>query len=52
MEKYIKKITELNLDKLRLGIKLPPYFDPIHFQYVSDIILKYPKIRFITTIPK
>lgn len=32
-----------------LGIKLPPYFDLIHFQQMADIINQYP-IQFVTCV--
>lgn len=34
---------------LKIGLKLPPYFDPIHFEQVAEIIKKYP-VKFITVI--
>ena len=35
--------------KKPLGLKLPPYFDGIHFSEVSDIILDFqPTVRFLT----
>lgn len=36
-------------DKHALGIKLPPYFDLIHFQQMADIINQYP-IKFVTCV--
>ena len=30
------------------GLKLPPFFDPIHIKEVSNIIKKYPMIKYIT----
>jgi dihydroorotate dehydrogenase (fumarate) len=35
--------------KKPLGVKLPPYFDPVHFQKMSDILNNYP-ISFVTCI--
>lgn len=32
-----------------LGVKLPPYFDLVHFDQMADILNKYP-LKFITTI--
>lgn len=32
-----------------IGIKLPPYFDPAHFQQISDIVNQYP-LDFLTCI--
>tara|TARA_Y100001933_G_scaffold264397_1_gene329810 strand:- start:3797 stop:4462 length:666 start_codon:yes stop_codon:yes gene_type:complete len=48
MEDYIRKISEINLT-MPWGIKLPPYFDPVHFGYASDIIKKG-NLSFITSI--
>ena len=34
-----------------MGLKLPPYFDPSHFDHVAKVINKYPDtIKFITCI--
>ena len=38
------------LDKLLIGLKLPPYFDMVHFETVANIIKKYPRINFLTCI--
>lgn len=32
------------------GIKLPPYFDLIHYELIAEIINKYPRIQFLTCI--
>ena len=32
------------------GLKLPPYFDPIHFVKVADIIKKFNNIQYLTCI--
>ena len=32
------------------GIKLPPYFDPVHFDMVSSILNNYNKLEYITCI--
>ena len=37
-------------NKLQIGIKLPPYFDNYHFKVVSDILIKYDRLDFITCI--
>lgn len=48
-----EKLNELeNISKntqITLGVKLPPYFDPHHFNIVSQLLIKY-NIKFITTI--
>ncbi|BDS09489.1 dihydroorotate oxidase [Aureispira anguillae] len=36
-------------DRHSLGIKLPPYFDLIHFRQMADIINQYP-IKFVTCV--
>lgn len=47
METYIKSCCEIYNGTL--GLKLPPYFDIIHFEQVANIIKKYlPNIKFIT----
>ena len=35
---------------LDFGIKLPPYFDPVHFNYVADVINRFNQIKFVTCI--
>lgn len=37
-------------DRLPLGVKLPPYFDPIHFDMASDILRHYPELKWVTCI--
>lgn len=39
-----------NLWNKPIGLKLPPYFDPIHTNQVAEIIAKHPKIKFLTCI--
>ena len=39
-----------NLGDKPIGIKLPPYFDPIHTNAMSEVIKKHPKVKFITCI--
>jgi dihydroorotate dehydrogenase (fumarate) len=39
-----------NLWDKPIGLKLPPYFDPIHTNQVAEIIAKHPKIKFLTCI--
>ncbi|MDQ7023799.1 MAG: dihydroorotate oxidase [Candidatus Gracilibacteria bacterium] len=39
-----------NLGDKPIGLKLPPYFDPIHTNQVAEIIAKHPKIKFLTCI--
>ena len=49
-ESYLRILETLDTHLLIMGLKLPPYFDPLHFQIVSNIIKKYPKVKFITCI--
>ena len=35
---------------LEFGVKLPPYFDPVHFNYVADVINRFNQIKFVTCI--
>ena len=48
-DEIIRKVCAIEWDK-PLGLKLPPYFDPIHTQMMANVIKKHPKIRFITCI--
>ena len=47
-EEIIKNICAIPGDK-PIGLKLPPYFDPIHVDAMANIILKY-DIDFVTCI--
>ena len=46
MELYINQCSESYNGTL--GLKLPPYFDIIHFEQVAELIKKYKSIKFIT----
>lgn len=48
LDKFIKSIFD-NQPDLRIGFKLPPYFDQSHISKVSDILKSYP-VSFITCI--
>ena len=48
LEEFIQDILKVS-GNLKIGLKLPPYFDKSHISQVSEIILKYP-IKFITCI--
>lgn len=39
-----------NLWDTPIGLKLPPYFDPIHTEAMAEIILKHTNVKFVTTI--
>lgn len=43
-------LTFINKDNLSIGLKLPPYFELTHFGIVKDILTKYPRLDYITTI--
>lgn len=47
-EELIKNICAIPWDK-PIGLKLPPYFDPIHVDAMAEIILRY-DIDFVTCI--
>ncbi len=32
------------------GVKLPPYFDFVHFEQIANVLKKYPQVKFITCI--
>jgi dihydroorotate dehydrogenase (fumarate) len=49
MDEALRKIFEIDLP-MNIGVKLSPYFDPIHFQCASDVLLRYPKLSFVTCI--
>ena len=38
-----------DIDKVPLGIKLPPYFDGVHWQRACDVINQYAFIRFVVS---
>jgi dihydroorotate dehydrogenase (fumarate) len=46
-ELYLNKIQNLN-GNLIFGLKLPPYYENIHFDQVSGLLSKYDKIKYIT----
>jgi dihydroorotate dehydrogenase (fumarate) len=46
-ERVLKAIASLG--DIPIGLKLPPYFDLVHFRSMADIIKRYP-IRFLTCI--
>ncbi len=49
-EEYVGIMQETSPENLVLGIKLPPYYQNHEFDTVSEIILKYPIVKFITCI--
>lgn len=55
LNKITKKEIQIKCDNnyvnnQLIGVKLPPYFDNYHFQVVSDILIKYNRLDFITCI--
>ena len=32
------------------GVKLPPYFDPVHFDQIAAVLNAFPRLRFVTCI--
>lgn len=47
MDRLLKSVTKIC--KKPLGVKLPPYFDLIHFEQIANVLKKYP-VKFITCI--
>jgi len=51
VENILNKIFEkYEINNQLFGVKLPPYFDRIHLENISDILKEYSKIDFITCI--
>ena len=48
LEDFLHDINDI-YDK-PYGLKLPPYFDPIHFVKVADIIKKFSNIQYLTCV--
>ncbi len=47
MDRLLAKVTKIC--KKPLGVKLPPYFDLVHFEQIATVLKKYP-VKFITCI--
>ena len=47
MDKLLKAVSKVS--KKPFGIKLPPYFDLVHFDKIAKVIKKYP-VKFVTCI--
>lgn len=47
MDRLLSKVTKIC--KKPLGVKLPPYFDFVHFEEIAKVLRKYP-IDFVTCI--
>lgn len=50
IQKYENNAENNNINKLLIGIKLPPYFDISHFESVANILKNYDRLNFITCI--
>jgi dihydroorotate dehydrogenase (fumarate) len=49
MDETLRQTFEM-FTRLPLGVKLSPYFDPIHFDMAYDVLKDYPKLRWVTCI--
>lgn len=47
MDRLLATVTKIC--KKPLGVKLPPYFDWVHFEQIANVLKKYP-VKFITCI--
>lgn len=47
MDKLLAAVTKVC--KKRWGVKLPPYFDFVHFEQIANVLKKYP-VKFVTCI--
>lgn len=48
VRKYLDAISAVYTEPL--GVKLPPYFDIVHFDEIGSILNKYPNVKFVTCI--
>ena len=49
MDETLRKTFEM-CSRLPLGVKLSPYFDPVHFDMAYDVLKAYPSLRWVTCI--
>ena len=49
-ENWLSVMNNLNLNKVKIGLKLPPYYDNNDFDIVSELIKKYKVVQFITCV--
>lgn len=49
MDERLRECFEC-VDRLPVGVKLPPYFDPVHFDSAAAVLRRYPRIRWVTCI--
>lgn len=46
-----KLLERIDIERCAIGIKLPPYFDPVHWQMASNVIDNFTdKLTFLTCI--
>lgn len=50
MGDILNRVFEVDFGTTPLGVKLPPYFDPVHFNQAADVLNNYPKLRWVTCI--
>jgi dihydroorotate dehydrogenase (fumarate) len=50
LEKYLKELDKFSKFKYIFGLKLPPYYKLTDFETVSELLIKYSFIHFITCI--
>lgn len=48
MEKYLTEVCKVF--KPDFGVKLPPYFDMIHFDTAAEILNRFPQVKFLSCI--
>lgn len=47
MDKLLEAVSKVS--KKPFGVKLPPYFDLVHFEQIANVIKKYP-VKFVTCV--
>ena len=46
---FLENVMTPHYDK-PYGLKLPPFFDPVHIKNICEVIKKYPNIKYLTCI--
>ena len=49
LDNFLKNVVTPNYNK-PYGLKLPPFFDPVHIKNISDVIREYQNIKYLTCI--
>lgn len=49
LDNFLKNVVTPNYNK-PYGLKLPPFFDPVHIKQMSDVIREYQNIKYLTCI--